>query len=379
MDDSAAVTNLAADSATESVRKATAVLRSIAGKLRNPVPARIASLDGGWLLPLLAPLQQQLPMLEFNPLQAQSRSALSGLATNAALAGAKPVITEARAASQADMVDALLAAARRMQKKDAQKNTDQKLGAENMGTVVASAMATLAVKNHDNGNTKSRKFALVKPGTQSSLQDVGKLIADLMLQPVGSQAAPATSAQQTQNASAQKKATTVAPRVANGSARTGASTLAQLLQQLETLTADAVTSLVTGDGMLQTLAKDHSGAPAKAKKASTVSPQQSLALQQLSKLVADVLQQANQFAGRPATGSSAKTSLPAERSDEQANASSRADVGVGKATVQSSATVPTVVGNGANDAARPPDMYALADGISDVLREQAWLAGVDVL
>lgn len=353
--------------ATEAVQRATALVRAAADQLRDPLPAKGKNLAGDFLGSLLSPLQGQMPLLELNPLNAEAMSDLAAQAAQYVQKSRAEESARARSARQIEFAKTLADAVKKKQ-----------LTPEMM--VKAAEHLNAAQKPSDATGAGSRKLALVKP-----VQDINAQLAALFEQTTQ----PMLSSQQKQRNDIQDTFARnikggIAPRATAG--RSGEATLGKLLQQLELLANDALLD-IAGAESIGDVAARMAGPQAKSdateRKAKT--PQ---SLVTLADIVGDLWQQT--FSSDKTSSQTARKTSPAKNSKHAGEASphiaSPAVDGAVKPNdrggISATATnpPPTVTGPVAGNTAAAPavDAYALANGINEVLREQAWLAGVDL-
>jgi hypothetical protein len=350
--------------AIEAVQRATALVRAAAGKLRDPLPAKDKNLAGDFLGSLLSPLQGQMPLLELNPLNAEAMSELAAKAAQYVQKARVEESVRARSASQIEFAKTLAEAVKKKQLTP---------------DVMVKAAERLYAAPKSTDATGTRKLTLVKP-----VQDIHAQLAALFEQTTQ----PMLSSQQKQSNGIQDTFARnikggIAPRATAG--RSGEATLGKLLQQLELLANDALLDLAgvesIGD-VAARMAGEQRKSGASERKAKT--PQ---SLAQLADIVGDLWQQT--FSSDKASSQTARKTAPA-KSNQHAGEPSRRPVspvvdearpndrgGISPTATNPSATV-TSPAPGNTAAAPAIDAYALANGINEVLREQAWLAGVDL-
>lgn len=361
--------------ATDAVQRATALVRAAAGQLRNPMPARSGDVVSDFLAPLLSQLQQQQPLLDFNPLNAQSLSELAQYsARNANTAAAAPN-KKSRPSSLDEMANAVLAAM-----------------AKGMNQSVAKRpAASIAQRAARTANEGGRKFTLVKP----SLQQVNTQLMDMWEQiEATAPSAELKKLAQDNRKNLQNINDAIAPRAAAG--RSGGATLGKLLQQLEVLAADALAV----DVYMDLIPENNLGKaldPAAASSPTVRKPKSPQSLAQLADIVGDLWQQtfpsSKTASSKTASTDAAKNAAPAKkqtsgRESSPGVASPAVDavavMPAGSVSVAPTAknplAAPSVTNPAAGSAGAAPaiDAHVLASGINEVLREQAWLAGVDL-
>jgi len=377
--DSAQNTDGAVDSAArsaEGVKRVTALVRSVANNLREPLPMRTRSLEKDLLWPMRAVLQDQSAMLDFNPLVAKPLAVVVADVQQAAAAQ----VAVAQTLAQVEMIKAVMAAAAKTQKsKAAGSSPSAKSASSTAQDVRAHEQKTAAT---------SRKFSLVKP----SLQDVGAQIASAVEQSLQNIVpGPVTHLAHDVVDSARQNFA-IAPRVASAHAQSAPAMLAALLKQLQQAVTTTVAALPfagsVSDLVTASVAPDKKSSGAQ--QTSDHSVRASLA--QLGQLANEVFQQG---ATEGVNKSSVKTSRTTNRPTGQATVALPAAPMAGGSPQPRELVSPLISGavvgaqasvagtafcaaGGTTAATQAEDGYALAEMLNDVLREQAWLAGVDL-
>jgi hypothetical protein len=362
--------------ANEAVQRAIAMVRAATGQLRNPLPAKGKSLTSDLLGPLLSPLQGQMPLLELNPLNAEAMSELAAKAAQYVQKVRAEDSAQALSARQLEFARTLAMAAKKKQL------TPEVL-------LKASEHLYGGAKSGDTPKTVG-KLTLVKP-----MRDVHSQLAALFEHTTQFEQTtqPAMSSLQKQHKDTRDTSRNInegiAPRASAG--RSGEATLGKLLQQLEVLANDALLDLAGRESMGDMAARmfgPQGKSTATERKAK--SPQ---SLARLADIVGDLWQQTFSSPETASSGAAQKTA-PVRRNTQagvrlprMANgaAAENAMTPDDKASVSPSTTnlplppAPAGGSTGNNAGAAPVvDVYALANGLNDVLREQAWLAGVDL-